>query len=310
MTTPSTGPISMGDINTELGLSSTARVSLDDTSVRQLLGKGTAQSTISLADARGKSNAFSFSFSGNAINLYNYAISVGWNGSSAIIATMNNHVYSTSTGSPALYISGFPAQVTLYLNGFVIQGAGGAGGNGAGAANVGGNGGVGGTGLVVTATNSGGVRIDNSNAILGGGGGGGGGGSRFVSGPIGGRAYAGGGVLVGGATGGGGGGGAGYGAAGAPYASSSGGSFTGSFGAAGGLVTGGLGGAGGWGTGWQAGAGGSGGSYAGAGANGVAGSAGGTSAGAPGAGGGGGAAVNGYNYVTWSGSGSFYGPTS
>lgn len=56
MTLQSTGAISMANINTELGLSTTAQISLNDTAVRNLLGKTTALSQISLADAYGKSS--------------------------------------------------------------------------------------------------------------------------------------------------------------------------------------------------------------------------------------------------------------
>jgi len=48
--------ISMSQINTELGLSSTAKITLNNTVVRNLLAKPTNQSKISMYDAYGKSN--------------------------------------------------------------------------------------------------------------------------------------------------------------------------------------------------------------------------------------------------------------
>lgn len=54
MALPSTGPISLANVNVELGLSSTTNISLNQTAVRTLAGKSSG--TISMADLRGKSN--------------------------------------------------------------------------------------------------------------------------------------------------------------------------------------------------------------------------------------------------------------
>lgn len=54
MTTP-TGTISMSDVNTELGKSSTSLISLNDSDVRTLAG--VSSGTISLSDLQGKSSA-------------------------------------------------------------------------------------------------------------------------------------------------------------------------------------------------------------------------------------------------------------
>jgi hypothetical protein len=54
MALPSTGPISLANVNVELGLSSTTAISLNQTNVRTLAG--VASGTISMADLRGKSN--------------------------------------------------------------------------------------------------------------------------------------------------------------------------------------------------------------------------------------------------------------
>lgn len=53
MTLPSTGPISMSQVNVELGLSPTALISLNDTAVRSLAG--VPSGTISMQDLLGKS---------------------------------------------------------------------------------------------------------------------------------------------------------------------------------------------------------------------------------------------------------------
>lgn len=300
MTTPSSGAISMSNINVELAYSSTAQISLNDTAVRNLLGRGTAASTISLNDGYGKSSMFKFNISGDRINLYNAAIAAGWNGSSKVQATLTADIYSTSTATAALYIGSFPAGVVVLLNGFSVVGAGGVGGMGRGGSVASDSGGTGGLGLLVDSSNSGGVWIDNSGNISGGGGGGGGGGSRAVA-PVGGRAYGG---SASGVTGGGGGGGGGYGGGGSCY---SGTSASGSFGSTGGILTGGAGGAGGYySSSLFGGAGGNGGSYAASGGDGVSGT-GGNVIGAPGLGGAAGAATSGSGYVTWSGAGNFYG---
>lgn len=54
MTLPASGVITMGDVNTELGYSATAAISLNDTAVRTLFG--IASGAISLNDGYGKSN--------------------------------------------------------------------------------------------------------------------------------------------------------------------------------------------------------------------------------------------------------------
>lgn len=54
MTLPTTGPISLGDVNVELGRASTAAINLGETAVRTLAG--VPSGPISLSDLRGKSN--------------------------------------------------------------------------------------------------------------------------------------------------------------------------------------------------------------------------------------------------------------
>ena len=78
MPTP-TGTISMSDVNTELGLTSTATISLNDAAVRTLAG--VASGTISMDNLRGKSNAPAVSFSpdggtsaGTAVSIYDFGL--------------------------------------------------------------------------------------------------------------------------------------------------------------------------------------------------------------------------------------------
>ena len=164
-------PMSFSQINTELGLTSTATISLNDAAVRTLAGVGASPATIAITNLSGKSNTFSFTIAASTTNanLRTLALAAGWGGSARVIATINSgvFVYSTSTGTPALTINGsFPSGVTLTNNG-TIQGQGGKGGNG--------NGGVGSSGGLALSVSVA-VTVTNNNRIAGGGGGGGGGG--------------------------------------------------------------------------------------------------------------------------------------
>ena len=276
MALPSSGAISLSQVNTELGVSATATRSLNDATTRTLFG--VASGAISMSNGYGKANAFAFTIASSQANadLRTLAINAGWNGTSKLTATINSgvYIYSNSTGSPALTISGsFPNGLTLN-NAGVIIGRGGAGGAGAGAFNTPActAGGTGGTGLSVSSA----VTINNTGIISGGGGGGGGGAD-----PQGKSAQG---------AGGGGGGGIGNGAGGA--GGPGGGQYNGNPGTAGTLTAAGTGGTGAYGQGIT---GGNGGSY---GAAGAAGSV---------AGGAGGGAVSGNSNITWTATGTRYG---
>ncbi len=182
MALPSSGAISLGQVNTELGVSATATRSLNDSTTRTLFG--VASGAISLSNGYGKANQFAFTIASNQTNanLRTLAVNAGWNQSSKVVATINSGVYisSNSTGTPALTVNGsFPGGVEL-INGGIIAGMGGGGGNGRGNVwspglswTAGSAGAAGGLALSVASA----VSITNNNTISGGGGGGGGGGA-------------------------------------------------------------------------------------------------------------------------------------
>lgn len=187
MALPASGAISLGAVNTELGVSATAARSLNDSTTRTLFG--VASGGISLSNGHGKANAFSFTIASNQTNanLRTLAVNAGWNQSSKIVATINSGVYisSNSTGTPALTVAGpFPGGAELINNGHII-GMGGKGGNGAlGFDDIyvaddwiewtGFPGESGGPAISVSAA----IYIRNNNTIAGGGGGGGGGAAK------------------------------------------------------------------------------------------------------------------------------------
>jgi len=182
MALPSSGAISLNNVNVELGLSGTAQISMNDAAVRSLFGK--ASGAISMSDGYGKSSQFSFTISSNQTNanLATLGTAAGWNGTSKLVATINSGIYisSNSTGTPALTVSGsFPGGVELTNNGTIV-GMGGNGGNTVlGIGNTGQSGGTGGTALSVSSA----ITITNNGTIAGGGGGGGAGGANRDSSP-------------------------------------------------------------------------------------------------------------------------------
>lgn len=306
MALPSSGVISVSQVNVELGLSSAAQISLNDSAVRTLFGK--ASGSISLSDGYGKANQFAFTISSNQTNanLASLATAAGWNGSSKLVATIGSGVYisSNSTGTPALTVNGsFPGGVELVNNGFIV-GRGGNGGNGGAVPSrqnriSGTAGAAGGTALSVSSA----ITITNNNTVAGGGGGGGGGGwrERIVADSYGQITDA------WGAGGGGGGGGrtgttnSSGGSGGSGYAGNTGGVPSGSAGGAGTSSSAGSGGAPGYFTdniSTTAGVGGAGGGWGAAGSTGGSGSGGNNSGGAAG-GGAAGNAVSGNSNITW-----------
>lgn len=171
------GQISMSEVNVELGLSSTALISLNDAAVRTLAGVGGSGTIISMQNLQGKANQFAFTLSGSDVNLRTAALAAGWNGTTKVVATIPapTTISSSTTATAALTINGaFPAGVDLINNG-VIAGRGGNGGAGSSVSAQGlfpGPVGLsGGAALVVSVP----VVITNNGTVAGGGGGGGGG---------------------------------------------------------------------------------------------------------------------------------------
>lgn len=195
MTTPS-GQISLNDVNVELGLAGTTLITMNDAAVRTLAGVGGSGTVITMQNLQGKSNrvALSYTFSAPATATTINISALGGYSSGKTDATItvssNVYVYSTSTGSYGLTLSGATTgdTVTLVNNGF-IMGQGGAGGNAYPGPSR-----VGGTGGSALDVNIGvpGITVTNTSGYIGGGGGGGG--SRDSAG--------GGGGGAGGATGG------------------------------------------------------------------------------------------------------------
>lgn len=181
MTLQSSGPISFSNISVELGAASTTLRSLNDAAVRTLLG--VPSGAISMSNAYGKSNRLqrSLTFSANAVNPTvtpaNVAMGGGYTaGITDLTITVNSgvYLYSNTTSSPALSISGFAAgdTITLVNNGY-IMGSGGNGGDvGTSTSNrFAPNNGLPG-GSAINLLNN--ITINNTNGYIAGGGGGGG----------------------------------------------------------------------------------------------------------------------------------------
>lgn len=197
MTLPASGAISLSQVNVELGLSSTASINMGAANVRTLFG--VASGAISMSNGYGKSNraAVSYTISSNTANAsINVASLSGYSaGTSDITITVNSgvYVYSTSTGTPGLTLTGGSTgdTITLVNNGY-IMGKGGKGG-------AGGNGNPGGTALSLGFNTT--VNNTNGSAYIGGGGGGGAGIGYGAGGGVGGGDGGGGNFGVGGGPG-------------------------------------------------------------------------------------------------------------
>lgn len=172
MPLPTTGPLSLSQVNTELGRPATATISLGEAAVRALAGVQTGP--IGKASLRGKSAQFSHTISAHQLhlNLRSYLLGQGWDGVSAARVTIASGVYiwSDNTSIPALDMGGaFPSGLTLINNGF-IMGKGGKGGEFNQATSTFTNGAAGGPAIALTGP----ITIDNTDGYIGGGGGGGG----------------------------------------------------------------------------------------------------------------------------------------
>lgn len=176
MTIVSSGAIRLSaDIGVELGRPTGTQTSLGESAVRSLAGVATG--AISMSNLYGKANQFAFTISTNqaATNLRTLALNAGWNGTSAVVATVASGVIiqQTTQGTdpataplPSLTINGsWPGGVKLINNGNIL-GRGGFGGSYNGSNSI--NGQHGGDAISLGV----GVTIENNGIIAGGGGGG------------------------------------------------------------------------------------------------------------------------------------------
>lgn len=163
MALQSSGAISINDLHIEAGGSSGTLCTLNDEDIRGLISKASG-ATSSFNQFYGASATFSFTISSDTQegDLSTLATNAGWDGSSAIDATIASGVYmwSDNTSIGGLTIpSSLNGLVTLRNNGYIIGRGGNSGGN------------AGGPALVNNAT---GVTLINaSGAYIAGGGGGG-----------------------------------------------------------------------------------------------------------------------------------------
>lgn len=163
MTLQASGPISLNQINVELGLSGTATISLNDAAVRQLLERPSG--TISIQNAYGKSAEIRFvnTVARTSDSIYTL---MGSPTATANYVFENQAEIDANTASYALRTGVFPAGSTLTIvnNGYIY----GSGGRGSSAVDTPGE--AGGDAIILDMA----CRIDNTNGyILAGGGGGG-----------------------------------------------------------------------------------------------------------------------------------------
>lgn len=178
---PSTGSISLSQVNQELWRSATSPINMNESEVRALAKRPSG--SISMNDLRGKANFYTITLPRgyhSDINIKNYL--GGWNGVNPlrIIVPSDAHYTSTSTSTFACDITdiaGCPGGELIIKSGAKIFGRGGNGGKGGDGKDAmpGGSGGNGGPALRYSKI----LTLKNSGSVLGGGGGGGGGGGAY-----------------------------------------------------------------------------------------------------------------------------------
>jgi hypothetical protein len=174
MALPSSGQITLNDVNVELGNSGTAQIGMGDAAVRGLFD--IASGEIEMSDGYGKSSETVISSSVQEMTVSSYISSGG-----TLRISSGVYIWSDSTSTAGMIID---TPCTVINEGY-IMGKGGAGGN---------TGGAGGPAINVTSS---GVTITNSSGAFIAGGGGGGGGSQGLIGGGSGGGGAGGGTASG-----------------------------------------------------------------------------------------------------------------
>lgn len=189
MAIPSSGPLTLAQIQTEFGGTNPINLSEYYRNGGYVTGNNTTVPTsgaISLSNFYGTSNQFAVTINTSYTtpqNLRTLALGAGWDGAAPLVVTISSGVTisSNTTSSAALTVSGsFPGGVSLINQGTLIGmgGAGGFGGYTPDNANFyAGAGGAGGAALLVATA----LTVTNSGVFAGGGGGGGGGAIGILS---------------------------------------------------------------------------------------------------------------------------------
>jgi len=183
MTLNASGPISLGgpvigqSIQYEIYETTSNLITLNDPKVRAL-AQVPSGAIVMPQNFYGKTYTQFFTISTSQVNfnLLTYLNANGWDPLARADVTIapGVYIYSNSTGTPAMTISGvYSKGVKITNNGFIV-GMGGAGGSGTGA--IGNPGLPGGLALSVSSA----VTINNTSGTIGGGGGGGGGGAGWT----------------------------------------------------------------------------------------------------------------------------------
>lgn len=165
MALPSSGQITLNQVNVELGISGTTQRGLGDSTTRTLFDVASGQ--ITMSNGYGKANTFTLNISSHTadVNVSSAATAAGWDGSVELFVNIASSVYCYATSLDATTGQGLLVNTacTVTNSGYII-GKGGRGG-GRNWPNHGG------TAIRITA--SGVVVVNNSGAYIAGGGGGG-----------------------------------------------------------------------------------------------------------------------------------------
>ena len=183
MTMNASGPISLGgsvigqSIQYEIYETTSNLISLNDPKVRAL-AQVPSGAIVMPQDFYGKTYTQFFTISTSQVNfnLLTYLNANGWDPLARADVTIapGVYIYSNSTGTPGMVISGvYKKGVKITNNGFIV-GMGGRGGNGTGGVGLVGLPG----GLALSVSSA--VTINNTSGTIGGGGGGGGGGAGYT----------------------------------------------------------------------------------------------------------------------------------